>query len=451
MKENTRKRVAIACQGGGSHTSFTAGALKRLLEDGHKRYDFVAFSGTSGGAVSALLAWYAWLRYGTGAPGVRMATRLLDKFWLEDNAARATPERLLNDWLVGWVGWQQATGVLIEGGPNVFSDYWQGRLRRAIEANVPFREINKELVKPESPMLFIGAVDVLTGEFRVFRSHRRGDSAISSASAVASWVFNEDPTGGIGINAVLASAAIPPIFRAVPIGATVYWDGLYSQNPPIREVLDAQPDEIWVIQINQSRMVPRPGEPTPGDDPQSVVDILDRRNALAGNLSLHQELHHVQKINEFVEELGESEGSKGKRLRLKKKGKEYKPVMVRQIEMSWPLGATSKLDRSPSFLRRMMDYGERRGEEFFRALAFEEAWASSDPDTVTRFFAEDAEIHLRGQRGDRASYKGERQIRDFVREHLMNDEVRVNPTKKQVAGEADREDCPVPVRRRAGR
>ena len=27
------RRVAIACQGGGSHTAFTAGALKKLLED----------------------------------------------------------------------------------------------------------------------------------------------------------------------------------------------------------------------------------------------------------------------------------------------------------------------------------------------------------------------------------------------------------------------------------
>ncbi len=31
MNETTR-RVAVACQGGGSHTAFTAGALKRLLK-----------------------------------------------------------------------------------------------------------------------------------------------------------------------------------------------------------------------------------------------------------------------------------------------------------------------------------------------------------------------------------------------------------------------------------
>jgi NTE family protein len=31
------RTVAIACQGGGSHTAFTGGALQRLLADGNHR------------------------------------------------------------------------------------------------------------------------------------------------------------------------------------------------------------------------------------------------------------------------------------------------------------------------------------------------------------------------------------------------------------------------------
>ena len=437
MDAGNKRRIAVACQGGGSHTSFTAGALKKLLEVGHDRHTFVAFSGTSGGAVCALLAWYALLKHGEGDAGAREAGRLLDKFWLEDNAARGIPERLLNDWLVAWVRWQQTTGILVEGSPNAFSDYWQGRLRQAIEDNVSFDEINGELVTPASPRLFVGAVEVLTGEFKVFASHRRHeDTAGGSARAASSWVFNSDPAGGISVQAVLASAAIPPLFRAVRVGEGVYWDGLFSQNPPIRQLLDAQPDEIWVIQIDPTRMVPRPRDPAPGDEPTSVVDILDRRSALAGNLSLNQELRFVEKINELVEELGEGEGTGGKRLRLTKSGKEYKPVVVRQIVMSWPLGAASKLDRSPSFIRGMLDYGERRAEELFAGLAFEEAWAAGDPDAVSRFFAADAEVRLGAPFRDHASYKGERQVRDFVREHLASNDVRVDPTKRRVAGEA---------------
>src|SRR3712207_9448462 len=41
------------------------------------------------------------------------------------------------------------------------------------------------------------------------------------------------------------------LFRSVRLddGGT-YWDGLFSQNPPVRELTDEGPDEIWVIQIN---------------------------------------------------------------------------------------------------------------------------------------------------------------------------------------------------------
>jgi NTE family protein len=43
-------KVAIACQGGGSHTAFAAGVLSVLLaKENGERFDLVALSGTSGG------------------------------------------------------------------------------------------------------------------------------------------------------------------------------------------------------------------------------------------------------------------------------------------------------------------------------------------------------------------------------------------------------------------
>ena len=89
------KRVAIACQGGGSHTAFTAGVLKKLLRsEEFKRYEVVGLSGTSGGAVCALLAWHHLLR-GDG-PG---AAKALDAFW-RDNSATAPHEQLVNSWIL---------------------------------------------------------------------------------------------------------------------------------------------------------------------------------------------------------------------------------------------------------------------------------------------------------------------------------------------------------------
>src|SRR5215469_15961128 len=89
--DGQRRRVAIACQGGGSHTAFTAGVLKRLLSAGELTgFEVAGLSGTSGGAVCALLAWYALRDGGPAAAG-----RLLGEFWA-DNSASSPWERWLN-------------------------------------------------------------------------------------------------------------------------------------------------------------------------------------------------------------------------------------------------------------------------------------------------------------------------------------------------------------------
>jgi len=117
-------------------------------------------------------------------------------------------------------------------------------------------------------MLLLGAVDVLSGEFRAFSSWRDRITA----------------------DMVVASAAIPTLFRAVRVGDGTYWDGLFSQNPPVRELVDTRPDELWVIQINPRRW---------DGEPRTMVEIADRRNELAGKLSLHQELGFIEKV-EFL-------------------------------------------------------------------------------------------------------------------------------------------------------
>jgi NTE family protein len=86
------RTVALACQGGGSHTAFTGGVPQRLLADENHRV--VALSGTSGGAVYALLAWYGLLTGGAAEAG-----RLLERSW-EDTAATSLGDRAANAWLV---------------------------------------------------------------------------------------------------------------------------------------------------------------------------------------------------------------------------------------------------------------------------------------------------------------------------------------------------------------
>src|SRR3954469_22196593 len=63
----TPKATAIGRQGGGSQCSFIAGALKTLFARGvQERFEIVGFSGTSGGALTAAVAWFGLLKRAQG-------------------------------------------------------------------------------------------------------------------------------------------------------------------------------------------------------------------------------------------------------------------------------------------------------------------------------------------------------------------------------------------------
>ena len=308
------KDVAIGCQGGGSHTAFTGGALQRLLADPDHR--IVGLSGTSGGAVCALLTWY-----GLQTGGADEAGRLVARFW-EANSASTLSDKLVNSWLVGLARLEGQVALPVVS-PYLYPERARAVLTELLTRHVDFERVARlqETPAPDSPLLVIGAVDVLTGRHRAFSSSQ----------------------GEITLNAVLASAAVPPLFRAVREGGSYYWDGLFSQNPPLRELHETGPDEIWVIRINP---LARASEPT------TIADIADRRNELAGNLSLEQELFFIRKVNEWADRLGPP----------------YRQVEVREIGLGLDLDAASKLDRSPRFISRLVEDGRQQADRFLAAL-----------------------------------------------------------------------------------
>jgi NTE family protein len=385
------KRVAIACQGGGSHTAFTAGVLKRLLRaEVLKHHEVVGLSGTSGGAVCALLAWDNLLRGDT-----RGAAEALDTFW-RDNSATAPHEQIINSWVL-WASSLQNFITMPVVSPyydNYFSVSALEEFKRMLERRVDFAKVG---LQPEDsyPALLVGAVDVLSGEFKTFNSRR----------------------DRITPETILASAAIPTLFRSVRAGdGRTYWDGLFSQNPPIRELTDEGPDEIWVIQINPKVLE---------TEPKTVLEIVDRRNELSGNLSLYQELRSIEKIDQLLEEGLLSPDGK------------YKQIVVRVIELSRSrfsrsLGTASKLNRDPRFIEELMSHGEARAEEFLAALAFEDAWRGRDLEAVVSFFAEDAELVSSAPFPGNGPYNGKARIRSFLSESLA-EELSMDLTKKQVA------------------
>jgi NTE family protein len=384
-----QRRVVIACQGGGSHTAFTAGVLRRLLgADELTGYQVAGLSGTSGGAVCALLAWYALLdddRVGAG--------RLLNQFWTE-NSARAPMEMLVNSWIQWASGWQDfgVTAPAVSPYHSPAAVMGADQFCQLLARQVDFGRIQIDDTGTH-PVLLIGAVDVLSGQFRTFNSRRDRITA----------------------ETVLASAAIPNLFRAVKLEDGIYWDGLFSQNPPVRELLDAGPDELWVIQINPQQ---RDTEPT------TLAEIADRRNELSGNLSLYQELAFIEKIDQLLETGQLNAGGK------------YKQVVVRVIELSRSslprASAASKMNRDPRFIQNLMSHGEEQAEEFLAALAFERAWADNDADAVMGRFADDPELVSAPPFTGAGRHQGANAAHKFVQAQLSAG-VRMDLTHKLIA------------------
>ena len=313
--------VAIACQGGGSHTAFTAGVLSELLPAVDDRGDrLVGLSGTSGGAFAALAGWYGHLADDTTAPDV------LSNLW-DELVASGPADRAGNDALVWTTRFENMGVPFPEVSPHQhpFTGWGQARLRRTLESVVDFDAL-PGLATAAAPELVVGTVDIEAGTFETFT--------------------NADVTP----EAVLASAAVPALFPAVEIDGDEHWDGLFSQNPPIRDLYhvppERKPDELWVVQINPQT---REGEPT------SMREIADRRNELAGNLSLNQELHTVEQINEFVAAgyLPDDE---------------FRHTEVRRIGFDGDLGYASKLDRDPEFVDDLIEAGRVQARDFLDGL-----------------------------------------------------------------------------------
>jgi len=356
-----KTKIAIACQGGGSHAAFTAGALQVLFEHNvQDKFEIVSLSGTSGGALGAALIWYA-IKKGDSP----VETRLLE-FW-QDNTAQTYQERLFNDFSIKTLE-LTSKGILPQFNTSPASPALKQLMafstlglrsrftnfQELLEAHIDFQEIASWGPQTEPPILLLGASNILTGKL---------------------WLFNSSHEA-IRVEHVLASCAIPNLFPAVEIGDDAYWDGIFSDNPPITELIDPAdvglanlPQEIWVIKLNPTRR-----ETIPVD----ADDILDRRNELEGNISLFQGLQSVERLNdlllagafkeEYLQALGVSEPIKIPRSFIDKPDKPYYiPFIEMSSDLQNSLNYESKLDRSPERIQQLIADGRKQGKAFLDA------------------------------------------------------------------------------------
>jgi NTE family protein len=329
--------VAIACQGGGSHAAFGAGVLYRLLEDSGHKFRLAALSGTSGGAINAALAWSGLIQGGQ-ANGLEEARRRLKGMW-EDLGASDLPDAVRN-----W--WGQVVLNLPftwEISPYVWDLGVREEMVRRLEKWVALEKMPKDSARLSKPHLLVGTTDILNGVSAAIRGD--GEAMTRRRQNIA---LKPEP---FGYEDIIASMAIPPLYRDVPRRGTAFWDGLFSINPPINALtnLDPRPQEIWVVQINPQRAARQP---------TGMRNIADRRNELGGNVSLNKELDMIENVNDML----------GRGLL---QGSHYTTITLRIIGLEegpedQTLTYASKFDRTPDFLRHLFDRGRLRAPSFYQ-------------------------------------------------------------------------------------
>ena len=335
---------------------------------------------------SALATWYGLVR-NTADPecgSIDKAIERLDFLW--KTFACATPiERSLNS-AVGMAVELKAKGVPLPGGDpyGAATDVAMAGLSMLgardeylsfpalLNSLCPdFAEIDWEDVAKSKTRMLAGAIEIHSGNFEAFDSHKTlEDMGLRpprehEQSEPRRWRMRRP----LSLEGVAASGTLPEVLRAQRIansefptctpGKTTcrdayYWDGLYSQNPPVRPLLDAdikeeKPDEIWVVRINPQEM---------NREVTSIEDIHDRVNDLAGNVSLNAELDHILSINNWLKDHRDDHPSLAERRIV-----EVRTIKMRR-ESAWGLRSSTKLDRSRRQMEALYDEGRAVANEW---------------------------------------------------------------------------------------
>lgn len=307
-------KVDVALQGGGSHGAFTWGVLDRLLEEDW--IEIAGVSGTSAGAMNAVALAQGICTQSTQGPG-----ELLEKYWTAvSRASGFSPiQRSAIDKFLGRYSLDTSPTYLASQifgrifSPYQFNPLDINPLRAIVEDCFDFDIINQT----DAVKLFLCATNVRTGRPKIFRQP------------------------DITCDAVMASACLPNLFKAVEIDGEAYWDGGYMGNPPLFPLIDeTDARDIILVQINPFE---RPGIPT------TAAEIENRLNEITFNGSLIKELRSVGFLWEVIHHEGLDRAA-------------YRDAHLHMIGNEAELcrfGASSKINAEGRFLDRLYDIGRR--------------------------------------------------------------------------------------------
>jgi NTE family protein len=156
----------------------------------------------------------------------------------------------------------------------------------------------------------------------------------------------------LGVDQVLASACLPFIQQAVEIDGEAYWDGGYSANPPLRQlVLDTDARDVLLV-----RLLPDAGS----EVPHLSYEVAQRVRTLAFNAPLLQEEASVEALRQSC--AGQSAG----RSKLCRKLAGLHMHTIAAEDAVHELARESPLDTSWLFLQRLKERGRGAATAWLR-------------------------------------------------------------------------------------
>lgn len=255
-KSMKKKKIAIALQGGGSHGAYTWGILERILEE--DKFDIRGFCGASSGAQVAAVT-----TYGLHVGGNQGAIDALGKFW------HALGEGHKHSFLQPGI----FDGEHFPGGLDYSPGY---HILSNIAKHVSPYDMDPFDIQPNHlKELLLSLID-----FDVFKkSKTKLFISATNVKTCKAHVFGPDQ---INIHSLLASSALPAIFKAVELDGEFYWDGGYLGNPPIYPLIDGtDSDDILTLKINPTFIK---------KEPKSSKEIHDRIAQISLSTSLMAEM-----------------------------------------------------------------------------------------------------------------------------------------------------------------
>ena len=324
--ERPSSKINLALQGGGAHGAFTWGVLDALLED--PRIQFEGLSGSSAGAMNAVVFANGWMRGGE-RHGRETARQGLADFWTEvgkqmplgmttqgeDETISLSPA---SRWLANWAGYFS---------PSQLNPLALDPLRDLLE-----RQIDFEQLRGNSPFkLFIAATQANTGKLRVFRENE------------------------LSLDVLLASSCLPKISRPVEIDGEPYWDGGYSANPAVSPLFyGCDSTDVLLVLLSPLQHL---------ETPNSVEQIESRIAELAFSANFMREMQMFTQVADYSRPAFLSRDKFARRLQ------KMRFHMIDSSDLASLQRTETKLLAHAPFLELLRGQGQVRGQAWLAGSA----------------------------------------------------------------------------------